>query len=94
MNKFDIIKQVYESIVDKYANVTVTKDTMSDIMTDIAIKTDCYDELKCDFEINSRDVLNDGVIICVVLFDRKINGSYSYCKLPFGNSVNFHKHTK
>jgi|JI10StandDraft_1071094.scaffolds.fasta_scaffold1174188_2 hypothetical protein len=94
MNKFNIIKEVYDSIVNKYTNAPATKDTMADIMTDIAIKTDCYDELKCDFEINSSDMLNDGVIICMVIYDRKLNGSYSFVKLPFGNEVNFWKHTK
>lgn len=94
MTKFEKIKEVYESIVYRYTNTPATKDTMVDIIYDILVKTDCCDEIKCDYEINSRDILNDGVIICVVIYDRKLNGGYSFVKLPFGNEVNFWKHTK
>lgn len=94
MTKFEKIKEVYDSIVNKYTNAPATKDTMADIIYDIMVKTDCSYEIKCDYEINSRDVLNDGVIICVVIYDRKLNGRYSFVKLPFGNEANFWKHTK
>lgn len=93
MNKFDKIKEAYESIVIKYKDAPVTKDAMENIHTDLMLKLDCCDKIICDATINCIDVLNDGVILAQIVYDTKISGTYSFCILPFGNEKNFWRHT-